>query len=61
MLKISAVYLIGNPEIPIRYQNWALVEPALVFDQIFDRNFDQIFGKTYFVTSLVSQAYRNCP
>ena len=30
MLKISAVYLIGNPEIPIRYPNWALVEQALL-------------------------------
>ena len=33
MLKISAVYLIGNPEIPIRYPNWALVEKAL-YDKI---------------------------
>ena len=30
MLKISAVYLIGNPEIPICYPNWALVEQALL-------------------------------
>ena len=29
MLKISAVYLIGNPEIPICYPNCALVEQAL--------------------------------
>ena len=30
MLKISAVYLIGKPEIPICYPNWALVGQALL-------------------------------
>ena len=30
MLKISAVYLIGNPEIPIHYTSWSQVEQALL-------------------------------
>ena len=30
MLKISAVYLIGKAEIPIRYTTWADVEQALL-------------------------------
>ena len=30
MLKISAVSLIGNPEIPIHYTSWSQVEQALL-------------------------------
>ena len=30
MLKISAVYLIGNLEIPIHYTSWGQVEQALL-------------------------------
>ena len=30
MLKISAVYLIGNPEIPIHYTSLSQVEQALL-------------------------------
>jgi hypothetical protein len=35
MLKISAVYLIGNPEIPIHYTIWVVVEQALLKFQIY--------------------------
>ena len=36
MLKISAVYLIGNPEIPIHYISWGQVEQALLNSRIHD-------------------------
>ena len=36
MLKISAVYLIGNPEIPIHYTSLSQVEQALLINDYKD-------------------------